>query len=74
MAIELLRQSWINRPMSEREYGHLKSISNFSQFSPTLPLLCVELDKSANELRFLHSLNLSSPQINLNIDAASQYT
>jgi len=58
VAIELLRQSWINRPMSDREYGHLKSILNFSQFSPTLPLLCVELEKSANELQFLHSLKL----------------
>jgi hypothetical protein len=55
MAVELLRKSWINRPMTEKEYGHLKSISNFSEFSPTLPLLCLELDKSARELQFLHT-------------------
>ena len=46
MAVELLRQSWINRPMTKSEYGHLQSILNFSQFTPTLPLICLELDKS----------------------------
>jgi len=60
--------------MTEKEYVHLKSISEFSELSPTLPLLCFELYRSSRELEFLHIGKPKNPPITLNIDAASQYT
>ena len=33
IAIELLRQSWVNRPLQGQENEHLDSMANFTRFS-----------------------------------------
>jgi hypothetical protein len=74
-AVELLRQSFVNRPLTVRESGHLHSITQFGLRTPALALLCRELDQSARELSFLHTdrVDLQSP-ILLDIDAAGDYS
>jgi len=76
-AVELLRQSWVNQPLSRRESGHLQSIVQFGMHTPALALLCQELDQSARELSFLHTdrrEDLRRPPMQLDIDAASDYS
>lgn len=54
IAMELVRQSWKNKPCLEAENQQVESICNFSQGIPGLRILCFELRKSAHQLLFLH--------------------
>ena len=54
-AMELVRESWTNRPLSAQESDQLKCIRGFStRRNPALVLLCCELEHSSKQLGFLH--------------------
>ncbi len=53
-AAELIRQSWINRPLELNECNHLSSIARFAENAPSIRLLCEETFRSANQLYFLY--------------------
>jgi hypothetical protein len=78
VAMELLRQSWVNRPLTSTECTHLRSVSSFDQFTPALSMLCSELQSSAQELSFLHtdgsSRRAPGPSLSLACeDACTEY-
>ena len=73
VAIELLRQSWVNRPLRETEYRHLRSITECSRFSSSLALLCYEIDHSSREFVFLFKEKECCLPLTVNVDMASQY-
>ncbi|KAJ1423382.1 hypothetical protein B484DRAFT_398675, partial [Ochromonadaceae sp. CCMP2298] len=73
-AVELLRQSWANRPLSSMKSGYLQSIVLFGMRTPALALLCRELDQSAWELVFLQPDRRCDLPLQLDIDAASDYS
>ena len=77
IAIELVRQSWVNRPLLEKECDHLKSICANTRFSCSLVLLCYDLFESARALEFLFIENLKRRPSTIDIiatDAATQYS
>ena len=75
VALELVRQCSINRPMDGAESAQLCSIASFGRLTPALPLLCHELDMSSRELSFLHPhIKRLSPVLPLDTDAATEYT
>ena len=53
-AVELIRQSWTNRPLREMEKRHLLKMRDFDEHAPALTLLCQEILQSSQELMFLH--------------------
>ena len=53
-AMELVRQSWLDRPLRRDEQAKLGMVVRHSQLSPGLVLLCRELEASTLQLRFLH--------------------
>ena len=46
-ALQLLRQSWVNRPLSEQEAGVLQAVERLSVHTPAAQLLCHGLSKDA---------------------------
>ena len=75
LAIELVRQCWVNRPLDCEEQAQLQSVSNFSQLVPALPLICHELYMSAREMSFLHAPDADPPEkLAFNADPATEYT
>jgi len=54
VAIELIRQSWINRPLKKEENNSLNQIVKVSSYSCTILLLCKELRFSSSQCNFLH--------------------
>lgn len=73
MSAELVRQCWGNHPLTFEERKQLDSISNLSSLTPTLPVLCYELDFSARELKFLYSDSEPTQPFTLDADAANEY-
>ena len=75
MAMELVRQCWCNRPLTEEESSQLSSVGRLGgHLSAGLRLLVHELHTSAGQLGFLYSSALegsSAPA--LESDAASCY-
>eukprot|EP00434_Breviolum_minutum_P034401 symbB.v1.2.030448.t1/scaffold3429.1/size56941/4 len=56
-AVELLRQSWVNRPLTDGELRRLLGILPFASRPPwTLDLLCRELLRSSFQLAVLHGV------------------
>ena len=53
VAVGLLRQSWVNRPLTVGEMNHLDCVDAFGYRTPALSLLCNELLLSSRELVFL---------------------
>jgi len=53
-AVELIRQSWVNRPLDTNEIIQLLSIAQHDQHTPYVSLLCQEISLSAQGLSFLH--------------------
>lgn len=54
-AVEIVRQCWVNRPLSDDEYYCLENLKALCRGkSPTLSLLCHDLKRSSDECRFLH--------------------
>ena len=54
-AIELLRQCWINRPMTNEENERFQNVKLLCKGRcPELSLLCTDLERSANQCSFLH--------------------
>jgi hypothetical protein len=55
-AMELLRRSWVNRPLSSEELAQLRSAAALGgHLAPGLRLLAHELELSAAQLSFLHA-------------------
>jgi hypothetical protein len=55
VATELVRQCWINEPLSAREQMQLIEVSKLSYLSCTLRLMCSWIWQSSNSVRFLHT-------------------
>ena len=53
-ALQLLRQSWVNRPLAQPEAATLKVLADFSSHTPALQLLCQALHEDSTSLAFLH--------------------
>lgn len=71
-AIDLMRQCWINKPYNEQELLHFDSLRVTNVLCPTLPLLCYQLQLSAQELYFLYE-NVHDKSPILDEKAASEY-
>jgi len=55
-AIDLVRQCWLSRPLSVEEKYCLNNLQELSRGkSPTLSLLCHDIERSSNEYLFLHN-------------------
>ena len=55
--MDLLRTSWVNRPLSPAERAQLLSVKRFSRHTPGLAMVCDGLTLCAAELTFLYSPN-----------------
>eukprot|EP00878_Enallax_costatus_P005957 GHUV01006249.1.p1 GENE.GHUV01006249.1~~GHUV01006249.1.p1 ORF type:complete len:2036 (+),score=737.34 GHUV01006249.1:1069-7176(+) len=56
-AVQLIRQSWVNRPLSPEEVQHLETAAACAgHLAPALRLLVVELQGSASQLQHLYDL------------------
>eukprot|EP00892_Ulva_mutabilis_P000030 jgi/Ulvmu1/10027/UM059_0076.1 len=53
-ALQLLRQSWVNRPLSQPEEAALKALGGFSGHTPPLRLLWQALREASGSFAFLH--------------------
>ena len=53
MALELLRQSFVNRPLQAGEAAHLRSVHSFSEHAPALRLKCAQLAQDSSAVEFL---------------------
>lgn len=53
-ALELVRQCWVNRPLTAAERRNLEVLARFSSMTPATALLCDEVCRSSRELTFLH--------------------
>ena len=62
MALELLRQSFVNRPLSEGEAANLAALATFAHHTPALRLLCAQFQQSCTELAFLWGQEPQSTQ------------
>ena len=62
-AVELLRESWVNRPLKKREKDHLDAIREFDEHVPSLSLLCQDIMQSSQELSFLHTASSEGGRI-----------
>lgn len=72
-AIELLRQSWKNAPMSPSEKQHLESICAFGQLCPALNLLACEIFSSSRILDFLPFSSSTRGEMLMNSEASTDY-
>lgn len=73
-AVELIRQTWRNSPLSEDEYKAVKNIEELSRGKfPTMSLLCKNVEIGASQFHFLHpKLNcFSSERIHLSFEGTS---
>ena len=71
-AIEMVRQSWVSRPLSDAERAQLHSVKRFSQRTPGLAMVCDGLDVSAAELAFLYTPQPPKP-VSLDVEAQAEY-
>jgi hypothetical protein len=70
-----LQSDMNDRLKLEHEVKQLKSVANFGQLVPALPLICHELYMSAREMSFLHALDADPPEkLAFNADPATEYT
>eukprot|EP00892_Ulva_mutabilis_P000058 jgi/Ulvmu1/10052/UM059_0102.1 len=53
-ALQLLRQSWVNRPLSHGEASALIALAKLAGHTPPLQLLCRALAEDSRALEFLH--------------------
>jgi hypothetical protein len=70
-AIELVRQCFVNRPLSQAEHAKLTNLVQFSTL-PALPLLCHDLQHSASQLHHLPFGHSRSDQHNANYDQETE--
>jgi hypothetical protein len=54
MAMALVRQCWVQHPLSREELAKLANVAQFSARAPALHLLCYALECSSLQLGFLH--------------------
>ena len=55
VAMQLVRRSWTNRPLNDKDYKKLNSMSKNSVDTPGLELLCYEVVCSSLQTAFLHT-------------------
>lgn len=74
-AMELVRQCWINKPLSVEERKKLLSLANFNLRIPGLAIICYELLNSSDSLRFLYGLTHDSKTLSpvLPVEYVSRY-
>ena len=68
-AMELLRQSWVNRPLQKAEYESLRNLLLFTEHASGLGLLCLELAKSSSRLNHLHPTSGGTPELDVQSSA-----
>jgi hypothetical protein len=77
-ATELVRQCWKNSPMSRDEARHLHCVVRHAYTSPTLALVCSDLERSASEFAFLYPDEHVSHEkmhfVHLGMTACRRYT
>ena len=75
IATDLVRQCWTNEPLNGEERDKLVEVSQYSNLSCTLRLMCTWIWKNANSLWFLHDMDCSEAVECLDLDvlAADQY-
>lgn len=71
--VDLLRQSWVNRPLTTDEHMHVATISKFGILCPSVSLLCHHLDSCSRTLEFLYPKHTSEKLVALDCDAATEY-
>ncbi|KAJ3313217.1 hypothetical protein HDU76_002699, partial [Blyttiomyces sp. JEL0837] len=74
-ALQLVRQCWVNRPLTAEENGKLRNVMEFSFREPALTMVCAYLQHSADKLKFLFPDRPPHPEINQRIvpDSTSFY-
>ena len=72
VAARIVRECFVNRPLSSEEYKHLLNITEFCNRDPALILQCHDLFNSSTLLSALHPKHSQKP-IPLNVLAATQY-
>jgi hypothetical protein len=77
VALELVRQSWVNCPLTTAEQEQLDSIILFDQQYPSLSLLCEGLRLSSLKTSFLYTSTSNVERLNLfsemHADAVTEY-
>jgi hypothetical protein len=75
IAFALLRECcWVNRPLSVEEMYNVALLSDFCSLSPTLGVLCQELEKSSMQFKFLHQTDDKEVTfLRLNKDISNYY-
>lgn len=71
--VDLLRQSWVNRPLTRTEHIHVATTSKFGILCPSVSLLCHHLDSCSRALEFLYPKHKSEELVPLDCDAATEY-
>ena len=74
IAMDLVRQCRVNRPLTENEHSHLVRLAGYGSLTPALPLLCFDLEAGARQLAFLHPGAPLLPELRFDHDAANEYT
>ena len=73
-AITLIRQCWGNRPLSKEECLVLDNVRQLAHgLSPTLSILCNDIEKSSCQLNFLYSTIVDHSHINTECYEGSAY-
>jgi len=72
-AMELVRKSWVNRPLTDRESDALDNIVELCFCLPSLHLLCYELSCSSQQFDFLYGCSQQNPVEELFSDASLEY-
>ena len=66
-AMELVRQSWVNRPLNNDEKSQLLSVAHLSFLTPAVVLLCYDIDKeieiSNAASEYLNKDDLNTPSL-----------
>jgi hypothetical protein len=67
-AINLLRECWVNRPLTTEEADNLGQLLRYCSRAPALKLLCRDLYNSSQMLSFAHSDEKSEKEIDDDFD------
>ena len=76
VALTLVRQSWMNKPLEEKEQSALINITKFTQLSPALSMLCHELYCSSVQMLVMYpdlSQEASQDTVPLDSNAVTKY-
>jgi Protein of unknown function (DUF3638) len=72
IAVKIVRECFLNRPLSSEEHRHLHNMTNFCNRNPALVLLCHDFFMSSILVSALHPEH-SLEAVPLDLNAATQY-